>query len=238
MVDSRLPRGFSVGERRLLALVEKLNKDPEIDGILVQLPLPKQIDENKVIAAIGYFGILCLLPLILKKDSPFAQFHGKQGLVLLIAFVLLWGVNVGALLISGTLVPLESQDRSRWDRRMIDEGVALLDAVVDALATQAWAALRARVPARSGRGPGRADADGVRGRGGSGALAGDRHRELRLLQRERPGPACRGEPAGRRRRAAGCGRHAGRVGNVGHEVGSHFVGDGAEGGPVGRPGYR
>jgi methylenetetrahydrofolate dehydrogenase (NADP+)/methenyltetrahydrofolate cyclohydrolase len=39
-------------ERELLDLVAKLNADPEIDGILVQLPLPKQIDENKVIAAI------------------------------------------------------------------------------------------------------------------------------------------------------------------------------------------
>lgn len=52
------------------------------------------VEENKLIAAIGYFGILCLVPLILKKDSPFAQFHGKQGLVLLIALVLLWAVNV------------------------------------------------------------------------------------------------------------------------------------------------
>jgi len=39
-------------EEELLDLVAKLNADPEIDGILVQLPLPKQIDENKVIAAI------------------------------------------------------------------------------------------------------------------------------------------------------------------------------------------
>lgn len=39
-------------ESELLGLVEQLNNDPAIDGILVQLPLPKQIDENKVIAAI------------------------------------------------------------------------------------------------------------------------------------------------------------------------------------------
>ena len=39
-------------EKELLDLIAKLNTDPEIDGILVQLPLPKQIDENKVIAAI------------------------------------------------------------------------------------------------------------------------------------------------------------------------------------------
>jgi uncharacterized membrane protein len=32
--------------------------------------------------------------LLLKKDSPFAQHHGKQGLVLLIAWLILWIVNV------------------------------------------------------------------------------------------------------------------------------------------------
>lgn len=39
-------------EADLLALVHTLNADPEVDGILVQLPLPKQIDADKVIAAI------------------------------------------------------------------------------------------------------------------------------------------------------------------------------------------
>lgn len=52
------------------------------------------VEENKLIAAIGYFGILCLVPLLLRKDSAFAQFHGKQGLVLLIALILLWAGNV------------------------------------------------------------------------------------------------------------------------------------------------
>ena len=42
----------STSEKDLLALVEKLNKDPRIHGILVQLPLPAQIDEQKVINAI------------------------------------------------------------------------------------------------------------------------------------------------------------------------------------------
>lgn len=39
-------------EADLLALVEKLNKDPKVNGILVQLPLPKQIDAQKVIDSI------------------------------------------------------------------------------------------------------------------------------------------------------------------------------------------
>ncbi len=39
-------------EQELLALIEKLNLDPKIHGILVQLPLPGHMDENKVILAI------------------------------------------------------------------------------------------------------------------------------------------------------------------------------------------
>lgn len=40
-------------EAELLALIDRLNNDPAIHGILVQLPLPKQIDESKVIEAIS-----------------------------------------------------------------------------------------------------------------------------------------------------------------------------------------
>jgi methylenetetrahydrofolate dehydrogenase (NADP+)/methenyltetrahydrofolate cyclohydrolase len=42
----------STTEAELLALVARLNADPAVDGILVQLPLPKQIDAQKVIEAI------------------------------------------------------------------------------------------------------------------------------------------------------------------------------------------
>lgn len=43
----------STPEADLLALVEQLNTDPAVDGILVQLPLPDHMDEQKVIAAIN-----------------------------------------------------------------------------------------------------------------------------------------------------------------------------------------
>ena len=43
----------TITEEELLAVVDKLNKDEAIDGFIVQLPLPKHIDENKVIAAIS-----------------------------------------------------------------------------------------------------------------------------------------------------------------------------------------
>jgi len=42
-----------VTEEELLKLIEKLNEKEAIDGILVQLPLPKHIDEDKVIEAIA-----------------------------------------------------------------------------------------------------------------------------------------------------------------------------------------
>ena len=40
-------------EAELLALVDKLNKKDDVDGILVQMPVPKQIDSEKVINAIS-----------------------------------------------------------------------------------------------------------------------------------------------------------------------------------------
>ncbi len=43
----------TITEQELLAKVEELNNDSDVDGILVQLPLPKHIDENKVIATIA-----------------------------------------------------------------------------------------------------------------------------------------------------------------------------------------
>jgi methylenetetrahydrofolate dehydrogenase (NADP+)/methenyltetrahydrofolate cyclohydrolase len=48
--EHKLPAATS--EKELLALVERLNADDEVDGILVQLPLPRQIDATRVIEAI------------------------------------------------------------------------------------------------------------------------------------------------------------------------------------------
>ena len=40
-------------EQQLLELVDQLNHDPKVNGILVQLPVPPQIDDHKIIAAIA-----------------------------------------------------------------------------------------------------------------------------------------------------------------------------------------
>jgi methylenetetrahydrofolate dehydrogenase (NADP+)/methenyltetrahydrofolate cyclohydrolase len=49
-VEHRLPA--ETGQADLLGLIARLNADPEIDGILVQLPLPRHIDAQAVLAAI------------------------------------------------------------------------------------------------------------------------------------------------------------------------------------------
>ena len=48
--EHRLPTQTS--EAEVVTLVERLNADPAVDGVLVQLPLPAQIDSDRVIAAI------------------------------------------------------------------------------------------------------------------------------------------------------------------------------------------
>lgn len=48
--DHHMPA--DLGEAELLALIDRLNADPAVHGILVQLPLPKHIDTQKVLARI------------------------------------------------------------------------------------------------------------------------------------------------------------------------------------------
>ena len=53
-MDSRMHRlSAETSQDELLDLVAKLNKDPEVHGILVQLPLPKQIDEARILRAVN-----------------------------------------------------------------------------------------------------------------------------------------------------------------------------------------
>ncbi len=44
----------TVSEEELLAKVQKLNADDDVDGYIVQLPLPRHIDEQKIIMAVDY----------------------------------------------------------------------------------------------------------------------------------------------------------------------------------------
>jgi len=53
-----------------------------------------QVQEGKIFAVIAYLFILCIIPLLFKKDNRFALFHGKQGLVIFIAEVAVFVVSV------------------------------------------------------------------------------------------------------------------------------------------------
>ena len=50
--NTTIRKSEDISEEELLAIIDELNEDDEVDGILVQLPLPKHIDSDKVIAAI------------------------------------------------------------------------------------------------------------------------------------------------------------------------------------------
>jgi methylenetetrahydrofolate dehydrogenase (NADP+)/methenyltetrahydrofolate cyclohydrolase len=49
--DNRLPANTT--QKELIALINKMNADPKINGILVQLPLPKHLNEGQVLLAIS-----------------------------------------------------------------------------------------------------------------------------------------------------------------------------------------
>lgn len=70
----------------------------------------EDIQNNKVMAVLSYFGILALIPFLAAKESPYAQYHAKQGLTLFIveivysvlsiilAFIPIVGMIVSAVL--------------------------------------------------------------------------------------------------------------------------------------------
>ncbi|MBN6066793.1 bifunctional methylenetetrahydrofolate dehydrogenase/methenyltetrahydrofolate cyclohydrolase FolD [Aggregatibacter actinomycetemcomitans] len=95
-----LPENTS--EQELLGIIEQLNQDKEVDGILVQLPLPKHIDSTKVIEKIspekdvdGFHpynvGRLCQRIPTLRACTPYGvmkllettgiAFHGKHAVI-------------------------------------------------------------------------------------------------------------------------------------------------------------
>ena len=47
-------REDTVTEAELLDIIAQLNADPEVDGFIVQLPLPKHINEQRVTEAVDY----------------------------------------------------------------------------------------------------------------------------------------------------------------------------------------
>lgn len=101
--NTTIKKPDTISQQELLDLIAELNADPETDGILVQLPLPKHIDEDAVIAAIdpakdvdGFHPANvaalwqkqpCLLPctpkgIIKMLDTAGISIEGKQAVVI------------------------------------------------------------------------------------------------------------------------------------------------------------
>lgn len=71
-------------------------------------PADQDAKENNIVAALSYVWILVFVPLFLKRDSEFAQFHAKQGLVVFIGwfvvFIFSWFVIVNVILFLTVLI--------------------------------------------------------------------------------------------------------------------------------------
>ena len=52
------------------------------------------VENNKVMGILAYFGILFLIPLLAAKDSQYARFHTNQGIVLFIFDIVMWIISL------------------------------------------------------------------------------------------------------------------------------------------------
>ncbi|MFA6130929.1 MAG: DUF4870 domain-containing protein [Patescibacteria group bacterium] len=101
------------------------------------------VEEHKVVAAIGYLFILCFIPLLLAKDSPYAQFHGKQALALFIIDIIVsifvgafgWFPIIGwllalvlplALLVLSIVGFIKAYQGERWNMPLVSELAKML----------------------------------------------------------------------------------------------------------------
>lgn len=48
---------------------------------------PQDVQQNKVMAILAYFGILVLIPIFAAPNSKFARYHANQGLILFLAYI-------------------------------------------------------------------------------------------------------------------------------------------------------
>ncbi len=88
-------------EEELLALVEKLNGDASVNGILVQLPLPAQIDADKVIRAIA-------------PEKDVDGFHPEN-----VGKLVIGGAGICLLYTGGNHPALKSAPELRWKENIV-----------------------------------------------------------------------------------------------------------------------
>ena len=54
----------------------------------------QEILEGKVFALLAYLSVLCIIPLVFKKQNDFALFHGRQGLVIFVGEVAVFILHI------------------------------------------------------------------------------------------------------------------------------------------------
>jgi uncharacterized membrane protein len=96
----------------------------------------KDVTENKYVAMLSYLGILFLVPLLVKKESAFAQFHAKQGLVITIAWIVGsfffwiplfgWGAML-VLLVVNIMALVKTYAGEAWEIPVVKDAVKKLN---------------------------------------------------------------------------------------------------------------
>jgi uncharacterized membrane protein len=88
--------------------MEETNPQPNVQTPPPTPPNATGPQKNTLMAVLSYIGILVIVPLLTAKDDPFVKFHIKQGLVLLICFVIggfvFWVPFVGWILWLGCFI--------------------------------------------------------------------------------------------------------------------------------------
>ncbi len=54
----------------------------------------KDITDGKIFAVLSYLSILCIVPLLFRKDNRFVLSHGKQGLVIFVGEVAIFVISI------------------------------------------------------------------------------------------------------------------------------------------------
>lgn len=81
--------------------MEEENKPPP--QLLISKESSAKIElDSKIFAALSYFSILFVVPLIIKKEDSFIKFHIRQGIALFFAEIILWFILylIGSLLVT------------------------------------------------------------------------------------------------------------------------------------------
>ncbi len=90
----------------------------------------KEVEEDRFMAALSYLGILVLIPLLIKKDDEFVQFHAKQGVVLLVIWfvgMILFMIPIMgqllalAILVLNVIALIQALNGKRWEIPIIGE---------------------------------------------------------------------------------------------------------------------